>query len=190
VADGARRAEILNLRFNAEASSAMAGALAGENKTYLERHIGRAATAADLYAAHFLGPAGAVKLLSAAANVKAADILPQAARANAHVFYDGGRAKTVGEVIASIATSMGLSVPQTASSANPPILANAIDASLEGNPESAPLRRSRKAAPEVKSFTPIYQAPSRFAAMTLAVMQALDPTRLGASRNDDKSWKK
>jgi len=106
VADAARRDEILNLRFDADKSAALAGELANENKSFLERRLGRAASGADLYTAHFLGPAGAVKLLNAAANVKAADLLPQASAANKQVFYDGARPKTVGEVVASIASSM------------------------------------------------------------------------------------
>ena len=107
VANKTRRNEILNLRFDASASAALAGELANENKNYLERNLGRAAKGADLYTAHFLGPAGAVKLLGAASTAKAAELLPAAAKANKHVFYDGARAKTVGEVVASIAASMG-----------------------------------------------------------------------------------
>jgi Transglycosylase SLT domain len=107
VANEARREEILDLRFNPNASAALAGELANNNQSYLENRLGRAAKAADLYAAHFLGPAGAVKLLSAASTMNAAELLPQAAAANKPVFYDGARAKTVGEVVASIAASMG-----------------------------------------------------------------------------------
>jgi transglycosylase-like protein with SLT domain len=106
VSSPARREEILALRFDANASAALAGELANENQSILERKLGRGASSADLYTAHFLGPAGAVKLLSAASSVEAASLLPKAASANRAVFYDGARAKTVGEVVSSIASSM------------------------------------------------------------------------------------
>lgn len=110
VSDPQARDEILNLRFDANKASAMAGELANENQRALESRLGRAVSNADLYTAHFLGPSGAVKLLSAASTAKAADLLPKAAAANRPVFYDGARAKTVGEVVASIAKSMGEAV--------------------------------------------------------------------------------
>lgn len=173
VADPAERQAILNMRFDADKASAMAGELANENRRTLEARLGRAASSADLYTAHFLGPSGAVKLLSAASNVKAADLLPKAAAANRPVFYDGARAKTVGEVVASIAKSMGGSAP-------------APDAS----------------APETKSFAPVaayrnfvadaFGAPARavasssagLSAMALGVIDALDATLMREGRDD------
>jgi Transglycosylase SLT domain len=106
VSSRARREEILALRFDANASAALAGELANENQSILERKLGRGASSADLYTAHFLGPTGAIKLLSAASSVEAASLMPKAAAANRAVFYDGARAKTVGEVVSSIAASM------------------------------------------------------------------------------------
>jgi hypothetical protein len=175
VADPSERQAILNMRFDAEKASAMAGELANENKRTLESRLGRAASSADLYTAHFLGPGGAVKLLSAASNAKAADLLPKAAAANRPVFYDGARPKTVGEVVASIAKSMGGSIQ-----------APAPDAS----------------APETKSFAPVaayrsfvadtFGAPARAAvspgaglsAMALGVIDALDATLMRDDRKD------
>jgi Transglycosylase SLT domain len=106
VSSRARREEILALRFDANASAALAGELANENQSILERKLGRGASSADLYTAHFLGPTGAIKLLGAASTVEAASLMPKAASANRAVFYDGARAKTVGEVLSSIAASM------------------------------------------------------------------------------------
>ena len=123
VADSNRRIEILNLRFDPNASANLAGELAGENKLILERHLGRAATSSDLYTAHFLGPMGAVALLSAPGNTKAADILSTAAKANKHVFYDGARARSVTEVISSISKS----IEKESVTANSPV-------SLSGKP--------------------------------------------------------
>lgn len=53
----------------------------------------------ELYAAHFLGPGGAVKLLKADPNASAVDLLPKAANANKAIFMNGGAPRTVGEVI-------------------------------------------------------------------------------------------
>ncbi len=100
VSSRARREEILALRFDANASAVLAGELANENQSILERKLGRGASSADL------GPTGAVKLLNAASSVEAASLLPKAAAANRAVFYDGARARTVGEVVSSIAASM------------------------------------------------------------------------------------
>ena len=190
VADAQRRAEILNLRFDAGASAALAGELANENRTILESRLGRAAGAADLYAAHFLGPAGAVKLLSAAAKAKAADLLPQAAAANRAVFYDGARAKTVGEVIASIAASMGERAAPAASGGHAPPSAPAAAQSMAAykpyteeiaNPApqtSAPIKPPRTVDPFT---TPL----SRLSALAMSVLQALDPAVIAFGRDDE-----
>jgi len=181
VADPQSREAILNLRFDADKASVMAGELANENKTTLESRLGRAVSSADLYTAHFLGPSGAVKLLSAASNVKAADLLPKAAAANRNVFYDGAREKTVGEVVASIAKSMGETV-------------RAVSAQSGPNPAGT--------APETKSMPPVkayrnfvmdsFAAPARtitshtagLSAMALGVIDALDATLMRADRNE------
>ncbi len=181
VADPQSREAILNLRFDADKASVMAGELANENKTTLESRLGRAVSSADLYTAHFLGPSGAVKLLSAASNVKAADLLPKAAAANRNVFYDGAREKTVGEVVASIAKSMGET-------------ARAVSAQSGPNPAGP--------APETKSMPPVkayrnfvmdsFAAPARtitshtagLSAMALGVIEALDATLMRADRSE------
>jgi len=103
VPDRALRQQILDLRYNAEVSSAMAAEYANNNKQQLERSLGRSVGAAELYMAHFLGAAGATRFLSALSatpNVAAADLLPDAASANTNVFYDNnsGRALSVRQV--------------------------------------------------------------------------------------------
>ncbi len=179
VADATRRAEILDLRYDATAASALAGELTQENARILETRLGRAASAADLYAAHFLGPAGAVKLLNAAATVKAADILPEAAKANAPVFYDGARAKTVGEVIASFAASLGERVTAPAVSETNPVAPSTAPASETAYTE-------KPAAIARQSVEPAFM-PGRLSLLAISILQALDPTRLSASdRNDQR----
>ena len=177
VADPAAREKILNLRFNAEAASAMAGELANENKTMLEGRLGRAASSADLYTAHFLGPSGAVKLLSAASNVKAADLLPQAAAANRNVFYDGARAKSVGEVVASIAKSMGGAAAETNVA---PMLAQTQSAR-----DFSPVRNYVQQIVEAFTTPARKSAPaSGYSVSALAVLDALDVTSLREDRNE------
>lgn len=177
VKDPAVREKILNMRFNAESASAMAGELANENKSMLESRLGRAATSADLYTAHFLGPSGAVKLLSAAASVEAADLLPQAAAANRNVFYDGARAKTVGEVVASIASSMGGAAHETGGA---PMLAQTQSAR-----NFSPVRSYAHQIAE--AFTAKLKAPAAsggYSAAALAVLDALDVTTMRKERDD------
>ncbi len=99
VSDPAQKENILALRFDSEKASLLAGELANENRRFLEKALGRNVQPAEVYAAHFLGPAGAAKLLSAPANAEAAALFGAAATANKPVFFDGARAKTVSEVI-------------------------------------------------------------------------------------------
>lgn len=88
--DGLSRSDLLELREDAGLSARMAGELAGENAKILERKLGRPATSAELYAAHFMGPTDAARLVEAAranAGGAAAAIFPRAALANASVFH-------------------------------------------------------------------------------------------------------
>ncbi len=138
VSSTARREEILALRFDANTSATLAGELANQNQSILENRLGRATSNADLYTAHFLGPAGAAKLLSASASLEAADLLPTAAAANRAVFYDGARAKTVGEVVSSIASSMsGASETDDVKTSSTPSRTASVDQGMTYGP-SAP----------------------------------------------------
>lgn len=106
------RAAILDLRHDAGASSAMAAAFAQDNAATLERRLGRTPNATDLYLAHFLGPAGAVRFLrardAAPDAVAASAVLPAAARANGAVFTAaGGRARSLDEVYARFEAKLG-----------------------------------------------------------------------------------
>ena len=74
----------------------MAGELAGENGKILAKKLGREATSAELYTAHFMGPSDAARLITAARNNTpgvAADMFPRAALANANVFRGADGAK-------------------------------------------------------------------------------------------------
>jgi outer membrane biosynthesis protein TonB len=69
-------------------ANAVAGALfIKENSNYLSK-AGIPIDATSIYAAHFLGPAGAKKLFTADPTKDASEILPDAAKANDFIFYD------------------------------------------------------------------------------------------------------
>lgn len=91
VHDATARQQILDLRRDPQVSALMAGEYAKDNKSLLEKKLGRTVDSTDLYMAHFLGPGGAVKVLKAKdqdPSQAAAELLPQAARKNPTVFYD------------------------------------------------------------------------------------------------------
>lgn len=90
VADPETRRQILDLRRQPEAASAMAAEYASDNGRYLESRLGRRMEPVDLYLAHFLGAGGAARFLRAhesSPDAPAAVMLPQAARANRSIFY-------------------------------------------------------------------------------------------------------
>lgn len=81
------------------ANALMGAEFLKENSEKLQRGLGRAPTDTDLYMAHFLGPAGAIKFLKADPNASAAQVMGNdVAAANRSIFFDGGRARTVAEV--------------------------------------------------------------------------------------------
>jgi len=105
VSDPAERARILDLRFDPETAARMAGELASENAQVIESRLGRPASGGELYAAHFLGANGAAGLIAAAERspgMRADELFPQAAQANRPIFYDGSRARSASEVLASL----------------------------------------------------------------------------------------
>jgi hypothetical protein len=107
-ADGRYHAEtgskqsILALRKDPETAALMAGEYAKSTQGTMRASLGREVCGGELYAAHFLGPDAACKLIKAAGNdptASAAALFPQAASANKSVFFhDGGAAKSVREV--------------------------------------------------------------------------------------------
>jgi len=111
VADPAMRHQILDLRRQPEASSAMAAELASDNGRYLASRLGRPAEPVDLYLAHFLGAGGAARFLrahDANPGAAAAAMLPAAARANRAVFYNhDGSARSFAEIRQHFAERMG-----------------------------------------------------------------------------------
>ncbi|HTW33537.1 MAG TPA: transglycosylase SLT domain-containing protein [Rhizomicrobium sp.] len=98
------RHAILALRNDPRVSALMAGEYANATRASLESALGRNVSNGELYAAHFLGPEAACKLIrmnSAQPQSCAATEFPQAAASNRSVFYHAdGTAKSVREVYA------------------------------------------------------------------------------------------
>ncbi len=91
IKDPEQRKHVLSLRKDPALSSLIAGEYAKDNRHWLEKSLGRKVGSTELYLAHFLGPAGAVKLLKAKSDnpgQAAADLVPQAAAKNQTMFYD------------------------------------------------------------------------------------------------------
>jgi hypothetical protein len=90
------RREILALRIDPELSARMAGELARENATTLQARLGRPPSAGELYAAHVMGPSGALHLIEAAARGEpnAVTLFPREAAANRGLFYSNGQPRS------------------------------------------------------------------------------------------------
>jgi hypothetical protein len=101
-ADAGQKQSILALRKDPQAAALMAGEYAKSTGGQLRAALGRDVCGGELYAAHFLGPDAACKLIKLAGNdpkASAAASFPQAAGANKSVFYRAdGSAKSVREV--------------------------------------------------------------------------------------------
>lgn len=110
ITDPAMRAQIMALRYDANASALMAGELAADNRAELATALGREPDPAELYLGHFLGIGGATSFLSALSsnpNVSAASILPQAAASNRGIFYGPEGARSVSGVMDLIRSRIG-----------------------------------------------------------------------------------
>ncbi|HEV2080872.1 MAG TPA: transglycosylase SLT domain-containing protein [Brevundimonas sp.] len=111
---GSARNVVLDLRFDPVAASTMAAELTASNAAYLRGRTGKEPTATDLYAAHFLGPAGAASLMQALdrrPGSSAVALFPQAASANRSIFYRDGRPATVEELYANLGKHAGGGAP-------------------------------------------------------------------------------
>ena len=106
VPDPTMRAAIMRLRNDPTASATMAAAFTQSNAAQLSAALGRQPSEGELYVAHFLGPEGAVKLISAVASqpgANAVQMFPQAASTNTGIFYNrAGQPRSVSEVYATL----------------------------------------------------------------------------------------
>jgi hypothetical protein len=162
VSDPKTRAAILKLRDDPVASAAMAGVLTQSNSFTLTGRIGRRPTDGELYMAHFMGVAGAAKLISNAEdnpNATAATLFPNAAAANHSIFYDrSGNARSVSEVY-SVLTSRYASAANSASARTAMASAGVTAASTtlaSAAPAAAPVDNAAYLAsfPDLRAVTP------------------------------------
>src|SRR5262249_23398700 len=104
VASADTKSAILALRQNPELAALIAGESAKQTKQTLECALGRQVCGGELYAAHFLGPPAARRLIAlndANPNARADVASPQAAKGNKSAFYNSdGSPKTIREVYA------------------------------------------------------------------------------------------
>lgn len=102
VASPGDRQAILALRNNPQIASLMEGEYVKQARGALESRLGRSVCSGELYAAHFLGPQSACRLIQmnqSQPEANAASAFPQAAAANRSVFYHAdGSPKSVRDV--------------------------------------------------------------------------------------------
>ena len=153
--------DIMNLRYNADASALMAAELASDNRDRLTTVLGRTPDAAELYLGHFLGIGGATRFLSALTgdpSQSAAALLPKAAAANRGIFYGSGGARSVGEVMELMRSKVGRAMEDTGALG---AASHWASASLHGYLPSAPAL-DLNAGPIEREFAAARQAQAQF----------------------------
>ncbi|QCK87068.1 lytic transglycosylase domain-containing protein [Phreatobacter aquaticus] len=123
VADASTRQQILALRDDPQVAALMAGALTNRNAQSLRSATGRDPTEGELYMAHFLGSAGAARLISlneTNPQGTAARAFPEAASANRRIFFDQGRPRTVSEVYSVLAGGQSSTVAASSGTTQTP----------------------------------------------------------------------
>jgi hypothetical protein len=115
IGDPALRGQIMALRYDPDVSALMAAELARDNSAELSGFLGREPDSTELYLAHFLGAAGARGFLGALQSTpqaSAAALFPKPAAANQAIFFDGGRARSVAEVMDLLRTRVSTAMEQ------------------------------------------------------------------------------
>jgi hypothetical protein len=147
VADPAQRQAVMALRNDPTAASAMAGAFTKRNAATLAAKLGRQPTDGELYIAHFLGPAGASRFITAAQaspDARAADAFPNAAGANRSIFYDvRGKSRSLAQVYDVLVSKH----ERTRTPPIAPVLLAAMNAPKDGGSASMRARSADPAEP-------------------------------------------
>ncbi|AKM06177.1 lytic transglycosylase domain-containing protein [Pelagerythrobacter marensis] len=157
VGDSGMRSQIMALRFDPDVSSLMAAELARDNAGELRGFLGREPDHAELYLAHFLGAGGAKSFLGALRDnplTPAASLFPKAAQANAAIFYQGGRPRSVDDVMELVRGKVERA--KEGGGIAPPIIAGGTGAYTPATPAAAfnHARRSFAAEPEAAPSRP------------------------------------
>ena len=174
VSDPTMRQEIMKLRQDPTANAAMAGAFTQHNAATLAAQLGRNASEGELYVAHFLGPGGAAKLITAAASspqANAAALFPSAAAANRSIFYDRqGAPRSVSDVYgllvqrydtarAGPATSQASTDPPRPPAEIAPVAAgNAVNGDPGAKPPVLPTAFDATTAAQTAEATPVFHS--------------------------------
>jgi hypothetical protein len=136
VSDPTVRKEILDLRKDPALNAAMAAELAADNKTKMEKALGRSVSATDLHLAHFLGLSGAlrfIRTMESDPEKTGASMFPRPAAANRSVFYTAdGRARTVSEIYGRMEANMSADQATFASLSTAPVGAIAVASAAAG----------------------------------------------------------
>lgn len=104
------KSDLLAKRHDPALSSELAARFAIENAQTLQRSGHEKVGATELYIAHFLGPQGANTFLTGLKtkpDAPAAPALPQAASANAQVFYSAGKARSYADIFSQFQKKFG-----------------------------------------------------------------------------------
>lgn len=190
VADPAMRQRILALRGDPTLSAALAGEYANLNRAAVEHALGHSANRADLYMAHFLGPAGAttfLKALEIKGTTPAAELLPEAAASNRSVFYDGdtGRARSVAEIYRTLGGRIEQEAEDFAAASDP---AAAAPASAAGTTAAASAGPSAAPRQNFAGLTLSQPVAAMMDTLTLAALKLMGgPPQAHPHRNDATS---
>ena len=99
---------VLALRNDMALSTRMAVKYLDDNRMAMSHHLHRQPSESELQVSFLLGPSGAAKLIKAAAHtpeIAAADLVPHAAAANRHLFYNtSGEPRTAAQAVAFLAS--------------------------------------------------------------------------------------
>lgn len=85
--------------YNASVNAKLAGAYLEEIRTEMENKLGRPVTLAENYLGYKFSPDRAVRMIKGKKSKRMVDFYPGGAKGNAKIYYDKGRARSVGEVM-------------------------------------------------------------------------------------------
>jgi hypothetical protein len=201
VSDPATRAELLSLRKDAGISSMMAAELARDNAASLRSSLNREPEPVELYLAHFLGLGGAKNFLGALGSnpeQSAVALLPQAAKANRAIFYNGSTPRTVGEVMSVMRGKVDAAYDDLpAPKAEPSPIARIAESAPQPATRPDPIspRTYRQTGPSLSGFVPPDFGPVRSSQPSMAetlhnTFGSGDPNSSGASQHIAAAYNK